>query len=341
MCTCPNYMLPIGTHINKDGLEKVTYQFIGHHQFKKMTRFFQDNLMSFVEVPCQKCLECRVQYARSWADRCVLEAKQYKHNYFVTLTYDDYFLPNKNSLEPKDVQLFMKRLRKKFKGLKIRFLMSGEYGDISFRPHYHLLLFNLPLTDLSYQFERREVVDIDLKTGKPILGPYLKYNLTGNKKDMMFSRTIYDLWNMGNISVQNFNYDTAAYVSQYVTKKANPNNDKLYEELGIYPEFIRMSNRPGIGAQYFEDKDDGSLHLSKMIIPQDGEAHLSSVPRYFDKLFIKKYGDSAFDSIRIKRNRQKLRSIKSILNDSKMAKDRQNELRAYNLKKRQHLRDSI
>ena len=239
MCTCPNYMLPIGTHINKDGERKVTYQFIGHHEFKKMTRFFQDNLLSFVEVPCQKCLECRVQYARTWADRCVLEAKQYKYNYFVTLTYDDYFLPDRNSLEPKDVQLFLKRLRKKFKGIKIRVLYSGEYGDVSWRPHYHLLLFNLPLDDLTYQFERKEVVDVDLTTGKPIFGPYLKYNMAGNKKNMMFSKTIYELWMMGNISVQDFNYDTAAYVSQYVTKKANPNNVKLYKELNIYPEFIR------------------------------------------------------------------------------------------------------
>lgn len=287
MCTAPNYMLPVGTHVNDRGETKVTYKFIGHHEFKKMTRFFQDDLLSFIQVPCQKCLECRIQYARTWADRCVLEAKQYKHNYFVTLTYDDYFLPNRNSLEPKDVQLFMKRLRKKFKGTKIRFLLSGEYGDVSFRPHYHLLLFNLPLNDLSYQFERKEVVDVDLTTGKPIFGPYLKYNMVGNKKDMMFSKTIYELWNMGNISVQTFNYDTAAYVSQYVTKKCNPNNAKLYDELKIYPEFIRMSNRPGIGAQYFEDHDDGSYGLSKLIIPQDGEAHLSSVPRYFDKLLLK------------------------------------------------------
>ena len=341
MCTSPNYMLPVGTHVNESGVTKVTYKFIGHHDFKKMTRFFKDDLLSFIQVPCQKCLECRIQYARSWADRCVLEAKQYKHNYFVTLTYDDYFLPDRNSLEPKDVQLFMKRLRKHFKGIKIRFLLSGEYGDSSFRPHYHLLLFNLPLNDLTYQFERKEVVDVDLTNGKPIFGPYLKYNLVGNKKDMMFSKTIYELWNKGNISVQTFNYDTAAYVSQYVTKKCNPNNAKLYDELKIYPEFIRMSNRPGIGWQYFQEHDDGSYGLSKLIIPQDGEAHLSAVPRYFDKLFIKKYGDSVFDPVRIKRNKDKLRSIKSIINDSRKDRDRENRLKDYNLKKCQHIRDSI
>ena len=184
MCTCPNYLLPIGTHVDKNMQEKTTYKFLGHHQWKALRQMNQDDplmLLPFVEVPCGKCLECRIQYARAWADRCVLEAKQYKYNYFVTLTYDDEFLPNRNSLEPKDLQLFIKRLRKhyakKYPDLKIRFLASGEYGDKSWRPHYHIILFNCPIDDLTYVFERKEVVDYDLTTGKPIFGPYMKVNL--------------------------------------------------------------------------------------------------------------------------------------------------------------------
>ena len=171
MCTCPNYMIPVDTHVDKNMQEKVTYKFLGHHQFKKLRQFFQDDLMPVIQVPCGKCLECRIQYARSWADRCVLEAKQYKYNYFVTLTYDDAFLPNRNSLCPKDLQLFIKRLRKhyskKYPGVKVRFLASGEYGDLSWRPHYHIILFNCPIDDLTYTFERKEVIDYDLTNGKP------------------------------------------------------------------------------------------------------------------------------------------------------------------------------
>lgn len=47
----------------------------------------------------------------------------------------------------RDVQLFIKRLRKQFPNEKIRFYYTGEYGPVHFRPHYHLLLwFNEPWT---------------------------------------------------------------------------------------------------------------------------------------------------------------------------------------------------
>lgn len=344
MCTCPNYMIPVATHVDRDLNEKPTYKFLGHHLFKKMIKTLGDHY-PFVQVPCGKCLECRIQYARVWADRCVLEAKKYKDNYFVTLTYDDFFLPNRNSLEPKDLQLFIKRLRKyysnKHPGIKIRFLASGEYGDRSWRPHYHIILFNCPIDDLSYTFERKEVVDIDVCTGKPIFGPYIKTNLEGNKKDMLFSKTIYELWHcQGNISVQQFNYDTAAYVSQYVTKKCKTDYSKIYDELKIYPEFLRMSNRPGIGADYFYDHDDGSMFLHKIIIPQEGEAHLSATPRYFEKLFVKKYGEDVFTPVRIKRLKDKAQKIDTLLN-SDVDVEQQNKLKEYNLKKIHHLRNGI
>lgn len=350
MCTCPNYMILTGeTYVDKDMKTKPKYRFIGHHQFNKFVK--TDHRMLFIEVPCGTCLECRIQNARQWADRCVLEAQQYKYNYFVTLTYDDYFLPAKNSLEPRDLQLFLKRLRKKFKGTKIRFLASGEYGDSSFRPHYHLILFNCPIDDLTYMFERQEVIGehVEFKNDKdgnpvavtiPHYGPYLKYNLEKNTHDMMFSKTIYELWHKGNISVQTFNYDTAAYVSQYVTKKCNPNMKKVYQELGIVPEFLRVSNRPGLAASYFEAHDychtDG-----KLVIPCSGEAHLSAVPRYFDKLFIKKYGDDIFDSIRVKRAKDRNVTLETYLHSPGADKDKQNSIRSYNTKKRQRLREAI
>lgn len=341
MCSFPNYMIPISTHIDKEMNEKITYKFIGHHKWKKVQRFLGDGL-SYIEVPCGKCLECRIQRTRQWADRCVLEAKQYKKNYFVTLTYDDNHLPDKNSLKPKDLQDFMKRLRKKFKGVKIRFLACGEYGDLSFRPHYHLLLFNLPLKDLSYVFQHRDVIDIDVKTGKNIYGPY-QFDLRPPKSSqtLMFSRIIYDLWQYkGFISVDEVNYNTAAYVSQYINKKLDGSGAKKYEELGIIPPFLRMSNRPGIGAQYFDSHDE--IHNEDhIIIPGDGEAHISAVPRYFDKLFVKKYGDDVFSPIKIKRNRKKLRNIDTYLANPNKDIDKERKDKDYNLKKLQKLRDQI
>ena len=322
MCTCPNYMVWNGQYTNND---KPKLTFIGHHQFNDMIK----QRFPYVQVPCGVCLECRIQHARSWADRCVLEAKKHSHNYFVTLTYDDEHLPAKNSLCPDDMTLFIKRLRKHFEPHKIRFLYSGEYGDTSWRPHYHILLFGCPLDDLSYNFKLME-------NGK--LVNHLRPPKASSS--LMFSETIYKLWQYkGMISVGEFNYDSAAYVSQYVTKKCNPNNEKLYKELGIVPEFIRMSRRPGIGADYFEDHLD--MHeIGNIIVPGDGQAHVSSVPRYFDKLFIKKYGEDVFEPIQRRRVKKRFQNIDTFVH-SGTNKDHDNEIRNYNLTKRKRERNSL
>lgn len=43
-------------------------------------------------------------------------------------------------LRYRDVQLFIKRLRKRLRNEKIRVFVCGEYGPVHFRPHYHLML---------------------------------------------------------------------------------------------------------------------------------------------------------------------------------------------------------
>lgn len=323
MCTCPNYMIWNGQYTHND---KPKLTFIGHHDYNKMLNLHG---LPFVQVPCGKCLECRIQYARSWADRCVLEAQQYKDNYFVTLTYDDEHLPPGNSLNPDDLKNFMKRLRKHFAPVKIRFFACGEYGDSSWRPHFHLILFNCPLNDLSYNFQLMED------------GRFVNHLRPVNKGDLQYSATIYKLWHYkGMISVAKFNYDTAAYVSQYVTKKLNlVKNPNYYKERGVLPEFIRMSNRPGIGAKYFDEHSD--VHeREEVIIPCDGEAHSSSIPRYYDKLFVKKYGEDVFDPVRIKRLKKRFSNIKTYCH-SDMKKDLDNSLREYKLFKRKRDRCSI
>lgn len=59
---------------------------------------------------------------------------------FVTLTYDDEHLPS-DGVSKRDVQLFMKRLRKNFDSQALRYYLVSEYGDHTFRPHYHALFF--------------------------------------------------------------------------------------------------------------------------------------------------------------------------------------------------------
>ena len=205
MCKCPNYMVWNGSYTYDD---KPKLTFIGHHKYREMLNIHG---LPFIQVPCGCCLECRIQHSREWSDRCVLEAKKYKDNYFVTLTYDDEHLPAKNSLCPDDLVNFMKRLRKKFPNHKIRFFACGEYGTggnnplVPMRPHYHIILFNCPLNDLSYNFQKMEN------------GRLVNHLRPVNKGDLKFSSTIYELWQYkGMISVGSFSYESARYVAQYV-----------------------------------------------------------------------------------------------------------------------------
>ena len=84
-------------------------------------------------IPCGRCMECRLRKKREWALRCEHEASLHDENCWFTLTYDDAHLPDRNSLRRRDLQLFLKRLRKVMK--PFRFFGCGEYGDDSNRPH--------------------------------------------------------------------------------------------------------------------------------------------------------------------------------------------------------------
>lgn len=100
-----------------------------------------------VSVPCGKCLACLSNKRSDWAFRLEQEFKYSKCASFVTLTYDEKHLRSNRSLCKRDVQLFLKRLRKKYVENRIRYYCVGEYGSKGGRPHYHLLLFNCEDTE--------------------------------------------------------------------------------------------------------------------------------------------------------------------------------------------------
>lgn len=49
-------------------------------------------------IPCGRCIGCKLDYAREWANRGYLESKSYEQNYFVTITYDPVYLPYKDEI---------------------------------------------------------------------------------------------------------------------------------------------------------------------------------------------------------------------------------------------------
>lgn len=100
-----------------------------------------------VSVPCGKCSSCLSNKRQSWAVRLSEEMKVSSNHRFITLTYNDD--NNTGSVSKTDVQLFLKRLRhycsKVNPDLNQRYYIAGEYGTKGHRPHYHALLFNLPV----------------------------------------------------------------------------------------------------------------------------------------------------------------------------------------------------
>lgn len=92
---------------------------------------------------CGQCMPCRLNRRRLWTHRMMLEALVHPASSFVTLTYNVDNLPEGGTLVPRDMQLFMKRLRIRVPNETVRYFGVGEYGDFTQRPHYHLALFGI------------------------------------------------------------------------------------------------------------------------------------------------------------------------------------------------------
>lgn len=178
------------------------------------------------KLPCGQCIGCKLERSRQWAIRCVHEASLHEQNSYITLTYDDRYLPMDGSLQVRDFQTFMKRLRKHIHPQKIRFFHCGEYGEENGRPHYHACLFGYSPADRTFWKTER-----------------------GN--DLYVSDTLQQLWGLGHISIGEVTFESAAYVARYITKKITGARAEKYYE-GRKPEYVTMSRRPGIAQPWLE-----------------------------------------------------------------------------------------
>lgn len=179
--------------------------------------------------PCGQCIPCRVRKRREWTHRLMLEGALYEDNAFVTLTYSDEFLPVDGSLEPVAVSLWLKRLREMYRqasGRKLRFYLVGEYGDETWRPHYHVALFNFPSCARG-----RTLRDVR--------------NRVAWRKCCDWCRMVGESWGKGDIDIGALETKSAQYLAGYVVKKMTSAADPRL--MGRHREFARMSLRPGIG----------------------------------------------------------------------------------------------
>lgn len=273
----------------------------------------------YMEVPCGRCIGCRLERSREWAVRLVHEARCYPEEqcHFLTLTYAQE--PEHGTLVKKHFQDFMKRLRKKNKG-KIRFFHCGEYGQVCLncgksnpihhpnhknhngcaswsptigRPHYHAIIYGLEIDDLEIH----------------------RVNHLG---DIIYkSQKIEDTWTHGFITVGKVTFESCAYVARYITKKingkqaeghymkpleVNPETGEITKSVQIQPEYITMSRRPGIGHEHHERYHSDVYPYDRVVIRREAGSYLSKPPRYYDKL-LEKRDPEMYKKVKLNRER--------------------------------------
>lgn len=187
-------------------------------------------------LPCGKCLPCLIRRQNDWTFRIIKESETSVNNLFVTLTYEESKMPVSRSytrriksypyfetvqresfgiLQKRDIQLWIKRLRKALEPHRIRYFACGEYGPRTLRPHYHIILFGLP--------------DLGRSSIKSIIST---------------------TWNRGFITISSMTHGRAAYVAKYCSASMEL-PEHLYDKR--YRPFVLCSRRPALGSSYLSD----------------------------------------------------------------------------------------
>lgn len=233
-----------------------------------------------IEVPCNQCVGCRLDYSLEWATRCVHESLMHAESCSLTLTYSDEKMPPAGWLRHRDFQLFMKRLRERVardagkderaqRGVSprsplIRYFMAGEYGETYSRPHYHAIVFGFSPKDRV--FYRNSEAGFRVYT----------------------SRLLDELWQNGAVYVGDMSFEFAAYIARYILKVNKADGPHFREIVDVESgevhkrphEYCKASLKPGIGAgfvsRFFSD-----------VYPRDEvvlRGRCVAVPRYYDRL---------------------------------------------------------
>jgi hypothetical protein len=276
-------------------------------------------------TPCRRCVGCRNDYAREWAIRMMHESTLHEANSFITLTYNDQFLPaifsedgrilGRGTLNYEHFKNFMKRFRKALaqpffdyfrkkygkrfnkdlywrlaykRAPKVRYYMGPEYGDQHLRPHYHAIIFG-------YDFPDKVLHTIR------------------NGHRLYRSEFLESLWtcprtgeSYGYSSIGSCTFESAAYVARYMMKKVKGDDDEgryrrysmeTGEEFNVEPEKAKMSNRDGIGKKWFDSFAMSDVY-NKDFVTMNGLK--VRPPKYYDSL-LERFSPEVYEDIRASR----------------------------------------
>lgn len=232
-------------------------------------------ISDLVTVPCGHCLGCRTDQARSWAIRLQHESEwPPRPSWFTTLTYDPEHVPENGSLDLSDLKRFLRRIRRRTSAA-VSFYACGEYGDVTFRPHFHAVLYGPHLLDRDHHTTR---------SGAPVFT----------------SDTLNDAWSKGFVEATGLTYAAARYVAGYVRKKVRQRDDpdhytRVDPETGelveLQPEVARMSLRPAIGKRWIEKYWEDVYPRDFVVV----DGHPVKPPRYYDRWLDQHRPDIMYD----------------------------------------------
>lgn len=231
------------------------------------------------KVPCGNCYACLANRRNQWTFRMMNELEDSESAYFVTLTYDEENVPRVkawdrwmlNTLDKEDLQKFNKKLRqfilansdvrrwmketKTGYSPKYRYFGVGEYGTKGDRPHYHVIMYNLPQ---------------DFVWTNPINGK-------------MYSEDLEYVWQKGLVDVEPVNKKLAHYCAKYTLESYIYN---WFDNDFRQKPFAMMSRNPGIGNNYLTDETKNYFHSNKNCFTYLPDNYKQSLGRYYkDKIF--------------------------------------------------------
>lgn len=215
---------------------------------------------------CGYCLSCRKRRAMQFAIRASHEAKYWDNIAFVNLSYDNDFIepsklfPFTGNLCRAHLTNFFKSLRTY--GLNIKYLCAGEYGDNTFRPHYHCIIFGLSVDD-----------------------PIFTQKVWSDKKKAWICRCKF--WKFGDVVVGNVRPGGYFYITKYLTKAdfTKQLRDKMRKAGQTLP-FLGISN--GVGFRYFLKRPHYFMQSGFMMC----NGKKVPIPDYYKEKYFETYSEN-------------------------------------------------
>lgn len=247
---------------------------------------FDHNQVDTQQVPCGRCLGCRIDHARGWAIRSVHEAKDNKHNVFLTLTYRPEDLPAHGGLRHKDVQAFFKNTRRWFEynhDGKFKYVQCGEYGSQGSRPHYHACVFGLHFPD-----------------AKP-------WKKTGSGAVIYRSEQLEKLWPHGFASIGEVNEQTAGYTARYTMKKLKEESPEKDSQDNVHTDEYLVCSK-GIGLNWLQKNWPDVYPADQVVIKTKSGYRSYKPPRYYDKK-VEEWRPDIMEKVKAEREAQAKRDL--------------------------------